>query len=156
MAGGRKAARQWAMQMLYQLDINPEETATVFGDFFSDKQYTPNERKFAEETVSGVLENLHEIDSKLSEFTGKWDVHRLAGVERNSMRIAMFEMLYRDDIPPVVSINEAIEIAKDYSGEQSGRYVNGILDEIRKTLGRAARSTWKPLSERLKDAAEDS
>lgn len=151
MAGGRKEARQWALQMLFQLDINPEETDVLFNDFFADKKYANRDRAFAEKTVLGVLNNVDAIDKKVEEFTPKWDMERLGGVDRNVLRIAAYEMLYCDDIPPVVSINEAVQNAKDYSGMESGKFVNGVLDELRKTLGRPARSTYKPASERLKD-----
>lgn len=151
MAGGRKEARQWALQMLFQLDINPEDTDVMFDDFFDTKKYANRDRDFAEKTVIGVLDNVAELDKKVEEFTPKWDMKRLGGVDRNVLRIAAFEMLHCDDIPPVVSINEAIENAKDYSGAESGKFVNGVLDELRKTLSRPARSTYKTAEERLKD-----
>ena len=151
MAGGRKEARQWALQMLFQLDINPEDTDVLFDDFFEHKKYANRDRAFAEKTVTGVIDNCDALDKKVEEFTPKWDMNRLGGVDRNVLRIAAYEMIYCDDIPPVVSINEAIENAKDYSGQESGKFVNGVLDELRKTLDRPARSTYKSAEERLKE-----
>jgi N utilization substance protein B len=150
MAGGRKEAREWALQMLFQLDINPEETDLLFDEFFAEKKYANRDRAFAEKTVCGVLDNVDAIDKKVEEFTPKWDMDRLGGVDRNVLRIAAYEMLYCEDIPPVVSINEAVQNAKDYSGMDSGKFVNGVLDELRKTLDRPSRSTYKPVEQHLK------
>ena len=154
MAGGRKEARQWALQMLYQLDINPTELTELFDVFFVEKKYANRDRAFAEKTVRGVLKNLEAIDKKVEEFTPKWDMSRLGGVDRNVLRIAAYEMIYCDDIPPVVSINEAVQNAKDYSGMESGKFVNGVLDELRKTLNRPARSTYKTAEERMKEQGD--
>ncbi|MFC1467882.1 transcription antitermination factor NusB [Verrucomicrobiota bacterium] len=154
MAGGRKEARQWALQMLYQLDINPAEMTELFDDFFEEKKYANRDRAFAEKTVRGVLKNVEAIDKKVEEFTPKWDMDRLGGVDRNVLRIAAYEMIYCDDIPPVVSINEAVQNAKDYSGMESGKFVNGVLDELRKTLDRPARSTYKSAEERIKERGD--
>jgi N utilization substance protein B len=143
MAGGRKEARQWAMQILYERDINPRALEEVFDDFWSERNPGKRDRAFTEETVRGVLEHQAEIDGLLKKHAPDWEVKRLGGVDRNVMRIALFEMRFREDIPPVVSINEAVQNAKDYSSDESGRFVNGILDEYRRTLDRPARSAWK-------------
>ncbi len=149
MAGGRKEARQWALQMLFQLDINPEETDVLFDTFFKEMKYANRDRAFAEKTVLGVLKNLKAIDAKIVELTPNWDMNRLGGVDRNVLRIAVCEMIHCDDIPPVVSINEAVQNAKDFAGAESGKFVNGVLDELRKTLDRPARSTYKTAEERM-------
>ena len=96
-------------------------------------------RLFAEPLVRGVIEHRPEIDGRLKDVIKNWEIHRLAAVDRNVLRLAIFEMLYRDDIPPVVSINEAVDIAKKFSTEDSGRFVNGVLDKIRTELMRPAR-----------------
>ena len=100
----------------------------------------------------GVLKNLDEVDAKIEEFTPKWDMNRLGGVDRNVLRIAVYEMNICEDIPPVVSINEAVQNAKDYAGPESGKFVNGVLDEFRKKLDRPARSAYKSAEERLKES----
>lgn len=115
MAGGRKEARQWALQMLFQLDINPEETDVLFDTFFKEMKYANRDRAFAEKTVLGVLKNLKAIDAKIVELTPNWDMNRLGGVDRNVLRIAVYEMIHCDDIPPVVSINEAVQNAKSFA-----------------------------------------
>jgi len=89
--------------------------------------------------IRGTLEHRDEADELIKKHAQNWELHRMAAVDRNILRLAIYEMLYRDDIPPVVSINEAIELAKAYGGADSGRFVNGILDRIRKDLDRPAR-----------------
>ena len=96
-------------------------------------------RLFAEPLIRGTVEHLAEIDGKIKQYARNWDLHRMAAVDRNVLRLAIYEMLYRDDIPPVVSINEAVDIAKRFSTDESGRFVNGILDKVKGDLMRPAR-----------------
>lgn len=96
-------------------------------------------QEFAEGLIRGVMEKLPELDAKIKSLADNWDLSRLAPVDRNILRLAIYEMLFREEIPPVVSINEAIEIAKRYSTEESGKFVNGILDRVKKELLRPAR-----------------
>ena len=93
------------------------------------------------DSIRGVLEKLNELDGIIEEQTRNWDIERIARVDRNILRLAIYEMLHRDDIPPVVSINEAIDIAKKFSTENSGRFVNGILDKVKGKLMRPARTS---------------
>jgi N utilization substance protein B len=95
---------------------------------------------FAEPLVRGVIENQDFIDRELSSIATNWDLHRMAGVDRNILRLAVYEMLHRNDIPPVVSINEAVDIAKKFSTDDSGKFVNGILDKMKSRLDRPART----------------
>jgi N utilization substance protein B len=97
-------------------------------------------RLFADPLIKGVLDHREMIDEKIKSHTRNWDFHRIAAVDRNVMRLAIFEMLFREDIPPVVSINEAVDIAKKFSTEDSGKFVNGILDKIRHEIPRPAKS----------------
>ena len=103
---------------------------------------------FAEELARGVIDHHKEIDPLIAKYAENWEIDRMGTVDRNAMRIAVFEMLYRDDIPPVVSINEAVELAKAYSSSESGKFVNGILDRIRKGLDRPARGPNPPAESR--------
>ena len=103
-------------------------------------------RMFAEELARGVIAHHPEIDPLISRHAENWEIDRMGTVDRNAMRIAVFEMLYRDDIPPVVSINEAVDLAKAFSSSESGKFVNGILDRIRKGLDRPARGPNAPAS----------
>jgi N utilization substance protein B len=105
---------------------------------------TPEEiatRMFADALVRGVLQRREELDGVIQRYARNWDLPRIAVVDRNILRMAIHEILHRDDIPPVVSINEAIEIAKRYSTEQSGRFVNGILDKVKADTLRPARTS---------------
>ena len=101
-------------------------------------------RKFAEDLGTGVLEHQDAVDTKIKAYCQNWDFHRIAVVDRNILRIAIYELLFREDIPPVVSINEAIELAKKYSTEDSGRFVNGVLDRVKLDLSRPLRTAAQP------------
>ncbi len=100
-------------------------------------------REFAQPLIEGMISHLPEIDERIRRYSENFDFNRISAVDRNVMRLAIYEMLYRDDIPPVVSINEAIELAKTFGGAESGRFVNGILDRVRKDLTRPAREAVK-------------
>ncbi|NOU36136.1 MAG: transcription antitermination factor NusB [Kiritimatiellaceae bacterium] len=139
---GRRQAREWAMQFLFQTEFNPNELDQALLDFWDDEEKKPSERDrtYVNEVVRGVIEKQREIDRTISKYTQNWDVDRLGVLDRVVLRVATYEMLFRTDIPPVVSINEAVEIAKAYSGKDSGRFVNGVLDRIQKELGRPSRT----------------
>ena len=96
-------------------------------------------RQFADRLIRGVVEHRGELDRRIMQFAQNWDLKRMAVVDRNVLRLAIYEMFFRDDIPPVVSINEAVDIAKKFSTEDSGKFVNGILDKIKGELMRPAR-----------------
>jgi transcription antitermination protein NusB len=163
--GLRRQARQRTVQYLFQHEINPPENMSAALDFlfssqqaeavFEDKAgmarwgeeqapvpITTEQaaiRLFAEPLIQGVLEHRDQLDAEIKKHAKNWDLHRMAAVDRNILRLAIYEMLYREDIPPVVSINEAVEIAKLFSTDDSGRFVNGILDKVRQELMRPAR-----------------
>ena len=139
--GKRRLARELAVQFLYQCDLSGgsiEETLPLFWETQSEVNDTG--RRFAEELIRGVVEHRAAIDEKISKYTENWDLPRIAAVDRNILRLAIYEMLYRDDIPPVVSINEAVDIAKKFSTHESGAFVNGILDRLKADLTRPART----------------
>lgn len=140
---GRRQTREWVMQFLFQLDFNPEPIDIALQDFWEDKNPAERELRYAEEIIKGVVQHKDELDAKLSEYAKKWDSDRMGAVDRTVMRVALYEMLYREDVPPVVSINEAVHFAKDFSSFQSGRFVNGVLDRIRQDIDRPARTTYK-------------
>ena len=139
---GRRQAREWAMQFLFQTEFNPENLEQALADFWDDEEKKPSERDrtYVNEVVRGVISKQREIDRTISKYTQNWDVDRLGVLDRIVLRVATYEMLFRTDIPPVVSINEAVEIAKAYSGKDSGRFVNGVLDRIQKELSRPSRT----------------
>jgi len=105
-------------------------------------------REFAQPLIEGMVAHLPEIDERICRYCENYEFHRIAAVDRNVLRLAIYEMLYRDDIPPVVSINEAIELAKTFGGVDSGGFVNGILDRVKDDLKR-------PLREAVQKPAPD-
>jgi len=138
--GGRHEARQWAVQFLFQRDFNAGDIESALADFWQDKKSGDKARLFAEELIKGVESKKDELDRLIRKYAEHWDVNRMGAVDRNVMRVALYEMIYRSDIPPVVSINEAVEIAKDLSDVESGKFVNGILDRACKEQDRPARA----------------
>jgi len=138
--GARREGREAAVQFLYHRDINGGSNATSIEEFWELRPAPPKARDFAMAIVSGTIEHQSTIDEAIRNASANYDLHRIAAVDRNIIRVAVYEMLYCPEIPPVVSINEAIEIAKRFGSEDSGRFVNGILDRIRTTIPRAPRT----------------
>jgi N utilization substance protein B len=140
--GKRRQARECAVQFLYQYDLSGGELEESLAAFWNavPEECGPEARRFAEELMRGTISKRAEIDAKIKQYTEHWELPRIAAVDRNILRLAIYEMLYRDDIPPVVSINEAVDIAKKFSTHESGAFVNGILDRLRGDLPRPART----------------
>ena len=137
----RRLARELAVQFLYQFDVSGGSLDEALPLFWQTQpEVGDSGRKFTEELVQGVIEKRDPIDEKIAKYTENWDLPRIAAVDRNILRLAIYEMLYRDDIPPVVSINEAVDIAKKFSTRESGAFVNGILDRLKADLTRPSRT----------------
>jgi len=136
--GSRRDARESAVQILFQLDFNPGELDPVLTAFWTERKVSSKTRLFVEELVRGVLENRPRIDDVITKCAQNWELHRMAGVDRNVIRLAVYEMLCRTDIPHPVSINEAVAIAKNMGDVGSGRFVNGVLDRVRRDLDAGA------------------
>ncbi len=168
--GLRRDARERAVQFLFQCEQNPPENLDLALDEFwntirlvefdkSSKSPTFGKqvelppptveemsvRSFADQLIRGVLQHKKECDDVIKKHLKNWDFDRVALIDRNILRLAAYEMLFREDIPPVVSINEAVDIAKKYSTEDSGKFVNGILDKIKADILRPSR---EPTSEK--------
>jgi N utilization substance protein B len=137
---GRHEARTLAVQFLFQRDFNSGDLPEALADFWPEHKAGPKVQKFAEELILGVERERTEIDRQLAKFAENWEIKRMGAVDRNVMRLALYEMNFCPDIPPVVSINEAIDLAKELSSDESGKFVNGILDRARKELDRPARA----------------
>ena len=135
----RRFGREWAVQFLFQHDFNAGDKDRSLDDFWALQNVDPEARPFAADLIQGVLDHLHELDERIQVYADNWEVKRMNAVDRNAIRLALFEMLFRPDIPPVVSINEAVDIAKRFSSNASGKFVNGILDRARKDLDRPSR-----------------
>ncbi len=162
--GKRREARERAVQFLFQHDLNPPEnldaeleqfwstqrSAVIAGEkgnaTWGEKMELPppsteeaSVRLFADPLIRGAIEHRDEADVLIRKYSRNWDIPRIAAVDRNILRLAIYEMLHREDIPPVVSINEAVDIAKRFSTQDSGKFINGILDSVKGELMRPAR-----------------
>ena len=137
----RRNARELVLKLLFQSDFTgkrPEEKD--FDELFGRDSKDAESRTFSEDIVNGTLDNLEEIDSTIQKAAEHWVLQRMAAVDRNILRYAVYELLYRKDIPSAVCINEAIEIAKKYSTLESASFINGLLDKVARGIkGRKAR-----------------
>lgn len=130
----RTKAREYVLQMLYQVEItrgNWQETLENFWQGNEHKDIPGELKDFSAQLLGGVVNHMQEIDKKISKYAANWQLERMAFVDRNIMRLGCFELLFRQDIPPKVAINEAVELAKKYSGVESGKFVNAILDQVK-------------------------
>ncbi len=130
----RSRSREFALQILYQIDIARDNYDAALDNFWqahSEENIEEEMKNFTAELVRGVAQNLSVIDAKISQYAANWKLERMAVVDRNILRMSCFELMFRDDIPPKVSINEAVELAKKYSGVEAGKFVNAILDKIK-------------------------
>jgi N utilization substance protein B len=145
--GKRREGREVAVQILFQLDHNTtplDEALPAVWSFRtdSDKPLASSDkaRLFAEELVRGVQAHRADIDTRIQGAASNFEIQRIGGVERAILRVAIYEMLHSLEVPPVVSITEAIEIAKKFGAEEASRFVNGVLDRIRSEIDRPART----------------
>ncbi len=127
----RTQARELALQLLYQLDLRGDEILAEVEEFFEKGPGAPEILAFAKDLLHGWREHREAIDRRIEEVAKNWQLKRMAAIDRNILRLATYELLFRGDIPPLVAINEAIDIAKKFSTKNSGPFVNGILDNIR-------------------------
>ena len=130
----RREARECALKILYQMDIRQEKSDLILTDFWDSFPEGEKNREFAEKIVKTVEEKFLLIDELISKVAINWKLGRMSYIDRNILRIATCEMLFFDEIPPVVSINEAIEIAKVYGTDDSPKFVNGILNKIEEVI----------------------
>jgi len=127
--GLRRKAREYALQLLFQQDSR-QQRDLLSESFQLDRPLPKPIKGFSDCLVQGVTEHLAEVDLLIRKYTDHWSLERMAFVDRNILRIAIFELLYLDDIPAKVTLNEAIEIAKRYGDESSSAFINGILDRM--------------------------
>ncbi len=130
----RTRARELALQILYQIDVRGDEVLDELDSILAASGKSPDVTDFCRELVRGTMEHREEADRRITEVAEHWDIGRMAILDRNILRMAVYELTERPDIPPKVSINEAIELGKKFSTEHSGAFVNGILDRIRRSL----------------------
>jgi N utilization substance protein B len=136
----RRDGRVAALQYLYAWSLNPPSNLTDDLRVFFENCEEPREHySFGEELIHGVIEQRAKIDEQIKALAHNWDFERIAKIDLAILRLAMFEMIFRKDIPPVVSINEAIDLSKQFSNADAKRFINGILDRLKGQLGRDAR-----------------
>jgi N utilization substance protein B len=143
--GKRRDGREAAIQYLYQLDLNAQEFSARPEDFWKlqkdedGQEFDASTRAYAEQLVAGVTSRLADVDRLIEKYAANYKLERIAAVDRNIIRLAIYEMFHCEDVPPVVAINEAIEIAKKFGSDESGKFVNGILDRVRGEVKRSPR-----------------
>jgi N utilization substance protein B len=134
----RHANRMALVQFLYMSEINPPDVLSdTIRNFFEDKDRPREYFEYAEEVINDIQDKIPEIDEKIQDFSQNWKISRIAKTDLAILRLGIYELLFRDDIPPVVAIDEAIELSREFSTDQSNSFINGILD-------RALRSHPRP------------
>jgi len=126
----RRQARELALQVLFQVDIGRAQPEAAMQYAARQRPLNEDDLAFAGKIVRGTLENLPAIDGVISRVSHDWELSRMAAVDRNIIRLALFEIFYCADIPPAVSVDEAVELAKVYGGADSSRFINGILGKV--------------------------
>lgn len=138
----RRAGRVAAMQYLYAWSLNkPSNIAQDLLTFFENLEQPRDTYSFGEELIHGAIEHMEEIDGRIRGLAHNWEFERIARIDLAILRVAIFEMMFRKDIPPVVTINEAIDLSKQFSNADAKRFINGILDRLKDQLGRDARKS---------------
>lgn len=140
--GKRREGREAAVQLLFHWDMNvrqPLEETDLDG-FWQLRTANQQTKEFATRVAAGVIAEQGTIDEKISRYTANYELKRISAVDRNILRVAIYEMLFCNDVPPIVAINEAIDIAKKFGTEESGKFVNGVLDRVKLDLNRPLRT----------------
>ena len=137
----RRENRKAALQFLYQWELNkPEQLNDALRVFIESQDQERDYYAFAEELIHGTIDHIEAIDKEINAHASNWTFERIAKVDLSVLRLAIYELLQRPDIPPIVSINEAIELGKIYSNPDSKRFINGILDKMKNMIDRPLRS----------------
>jgi len=136
--GARRKARELALQMLYQHDMSGNAPDMILSTFEELQKSKPNTREFATRVFKGTVENLTKIDDMITAQADNWRIERMAVVDRNIIRMSIYEFLHENDTPKLVIIDEAIEIAKKFGTQKSSQFINGILDGILKRYNLAS------------------
>ena len=132
--GSRRKARELALQMLFQWELGGHTPEHVIASFLQTQKVDSEVESFARVLFEGAVEEVGALDRRVREHTEHWRLERMAAVDRNLLRVALYELLHHPETPPAVVINEALEIARRFSGKDSVEFINGVLDAIRKSL----------------------
>ncbi len=138
--GKRRRSRELAIKVLFHLEFSDDDPSAAFDLICDNFGFSDDVRLFSKDLVLGVCDHLDELNAVISKTSKNWRLERIAKVDRCILRLAAYELLYRDDIPPKVSINEAVELAKKFGAEESGAFINGILDKVYNTVISAEKS----------------
>jgi N utilization substance protein B len=132
--GRRRKAREDTLRILFRLEFENKQIEKTLDQYWKSKKASEEIKEYSTWLVNGVISDQAKIDNIIQQVSEHWRISRMALVDRNILRMAVFELLYEENIAPAIVINEAIEIAKKYSGEEAATFVNGILDAVRKEL----------------------
>lgn len=127
---GRRASREMAMKLLYQLEIQKSNSEEQKSIYFEENSFSEKDKIYINAVVDGVFENKKFIDDLIEAHSKGWKINRISKIDLSIMRLSIYEICFREDIPFNVSVNEAVELAKKYSSEDAGAFVNGILSKI--------------------------
>ncbi|MGD9143403.1 MAG: transcription antitermination factor NusB [Dehalococcoidia bacterium] len=130
MAGTRRKARARVLQALYEIDTVTRDSTQVVERLLSEDNFSEENRAFTHELVNGVMKNKEEIDNNIRKFAPQWPLEQLSTIDRNILRLAIFEILFDNKVPVKVAVSEAVELAKTYGSESSGKFVNGVLGSV--------------------------
>ncbi len=130
----RTQARELALKCLFQMDIAKDSLAESLDNFWLQLEEGAEIKKYANILIKGVFEYKTQVDLLIKKHARNWQISRMAVVDRNILRIAIFELIFQNEVPPKVAINEAVELAKKYGDAESSKFVNGILDKVFKTV----------------------
>jgi len=128
----RHKAREYALQGLYMYEVSKSTVDNIIEFEWIDADISKNTKEFAVQLIEGVISKLEKIDSVIKDYSKNWKFERISIIDKSILRLAIFEMLFMEDIPPAVTINECIDLGKTFGGENSGQFINGILDAINK------------------------
>lgn len=142
--GERRKARECALQILFQLEFNADDPPGLIRVYWAQQKASPQVREYGTWLVQKILDNGAAVDAAIRAASKNWRLARMAVVDRNILRIAACELLYEPALAPAIVMDEAIEIAKRYSGEESAVFVNGVLDAVVRHLGAAAAPAGEP------------
>ena len=150
----RKEARQIAMQLIYQYEMGGDGIASTIEETIEGPSLTTSDREYIDQVVLGAVERAQDLDARIAAHAQGWTLERIARVDLAILRLALFEMFYREDVPTGVAINEAVELAHAFSGGQAASFINGILGTIAREVESAPRAESTPLAEAAPIAEE--
>lgn len=134
--GNRRKAREIALQVLFQLDVSQVDVREGIDLYWDNFDAPESARDFATQLIAGTMDSLEDIDNLIKSCSENWSLDRMSKVDRNILRLAVYELVFCRDIPPKVALNEAIDLGKEYGSENSGSFINGILDALYTKLRR--------------------